>query len=400
MAGTAYSLSRCLRAILVLGVVVSSGGTLFGRASSFAQDTLPFFGAGKVRVLIFSGRNNHDWRTSTPFLCKLLVDSGRFDVRVEEEPARVTAATLAAYDVVVLDYEGPRWGEVREKAVEDFVKQGKGLVAVHAANYSFTGLEVLADGDRISDLKQPPWTEYSQMIGGWWTLGAPKSSVAPRHCFTAKIVDREHPVARGLVESFRTCDEIYENAQMLPAAHILATAFDDPADGGTGKEEPIIWTVNCGKGRVLYEGLGHDAAAQRGSAFVSTFVRGVEWAATRAVTVSAAGTLPSAAHRPSVCWWSPAVTSIPPPSTRSLKGRTTSTGIMPSRTTRLSMLTSAKITMCWCSTTCRWRSATQRKPTSATLWKRAKASWCYITPSRIIRIGNGGIRTWWAANTS
>src|SRR5208337_609767 len=64
-----------------------------------AQVTIPFFQPGKIRVLILSGRNNHDWRTTTPFLRKTLVESGRFDVRVEEEPMGITDATLAAYDV-------------------------------------------------------------------------------------------------------------------------------------------------------------------------------------------------------------------------------------------------------------------------------------------------------------
>jgi type 1 glutamine amidotransferase len=260
-----------------------------------AQDTIPFFQPGKIRVLIFSGRNNHDWRTTTPLLRKLLVDSGRFDVRVEEEPAGVTAATLAAYDVLVLDYQGPRWGEVTEKAVVDFVKQGKGLVAVHAANYSFTGLEVLADNHKPSGLKQPPWPEYLQMIGGWWTAGPPKTAHAPRHCFTVKFVDRGHPVTRDLPESFRISDELYHSPQMSPDAHILATAYDDPANGGTGKDEPIIWTVNYGQGRVLYTALGHDSSAQQESGYVSTFTRGVEWAATGAVTLSADGKLPSQA---------------------------------------------------------------------------------------------------------
>src|SRR5208282_4846408 len=113
-----------------------------------AQDTIPFFQPGKVRVLIFSGRSNHDWRTTTPFLSKILVDSGRFDVRVEEEPVGVTDATLAAYDVIVLNYEGPRWGQMTEKAVEDFVKSGKGLVAVHGASDAFTGLELLGDNHK------------------------------------------------------------------------------------------------------------------------------------------------------------------------------------------------------------------------------------------------------------
>jgi hypothetical protein len=38
----------------------------------------------------------------------------------------------------------------------------------------------------------------------------------------------------------------------LAAYHVLATAFDDPTNGGTGKDEPMIWTVNYGKGRSLY----------------------------------------------------------------------------------------------------------------------------------------------------
>ena len=256
-----------------------------------AQDTLPFFQPGKIRVLIFSGRNNHDWRTTTPFLKKLLVDSGRFDVRVEEEPDGVTEATLAAYDVLVLDYNGPRWGAVTEKAVVSFVKSGKGLVAVHAASYAFAGLVVLGDNHRPMGFKEPPWPEYLQMVGGWWTEGPPKTAHAPRHCFQVKFVDRSHPVAQGMAESFTVSDELYHSHRMSPDVHVLATAYDDPGNGGTGKDEPMIWTVNYGNGRVLYTALGHDVAAMQEAGFVSTFVRGTEWAATGAVTVSDDGKL-------------------------------------------------------------------------------------------------------------
>ena len=89
---------RILRAALVFALCATF---ILAFSSMFAQDTIPFFQPGKIRVLIFSGRNNHDWRTTTPFLRKILVNSGRFDVRVEEEPAGITAATLAAYDVLV-----------------------------------------------------------------------------------------------------------------------------------------------------------------------------------------------------------------------------------------------------------------------------------------------------------
>ena len=171
-----------------------------------AQDTLPFFQPGKIRVLIFSGRNNHDWRTTTPFLRKILVDSGRFDVRVEEEPAGITAATLAAYDVLVIDYEGPRWGEVTEKAVENFVKQGKGLVAVHGANYTFTGLEVLADNHKPSGLKQAALARV--FADDWRVVDARPAQDRPRaapllHGKVRRPRASHHPRFAGVLPHFR-----------------------------------------------------------------------------------------------------------------------------------------------------------------------------------------------------
>src|SRR5512143_2456847 len=111
-----------------------------------ADERARFFRPGTLKALILTGRNNHDWRASTPYLRTLLVDTGRFDVRVCEEPTGITQETLAPYDVIVVDYGGPRWGEVTEKAIESFVGSGKGMVAVHGASYMFSGLEVLADG--------------------------------------------------------------------------------------------------------------------------------------------------------------------------------------------------------------------------------------------------------------
>ena len=193
-----------------------------------AQVTIPLFQPGKVRVLIFSGHNNHDWRTTTPFLKKVLVDSGRFDVRVEEEPVGVTDATLAAYDALVLDYEGPRWGEATERAVERFVRSGKGLIAVHAASYAFTGLEVLGDKHVRTGIKEPAWPEYLKMVGGWWSEDTPKTGHAPRHCFSVRIVDRHHAVTQGMKDSFTVSDELYHSHHMTADVHVLASARATP----------------------------------------------------------------------------------------------------------------------------------------------------------------------------
>ena len=298
--------SVCLAIFLLPFAVSGDQSSTAARASLFKQ--------GAIRALIMTGQNNHDWRATTPLLRNLLVNTGRFDVRVNEEPTGITSATLAPYDVVILNYNGPRLGRVTEKALDDFVRSGKGLVGMHGANWAFSGLVVLGENSRPTDILEPPWTEYKSMIGGVWSDQPPASGHAPRHKFQVKVVDAKDPITTGLDSPFDADDELYHNIHMAPNVHILATAYDDPrntpeptadkvSDAGrqgtapspapgkwphldmnpTGKDEPVLWTVRYGKGRTFYTALGHDVKAMEMPGFATTFVRGVEWAATGTV---------------------------------------------------------------------------------------------------------------------
>jgi len=250
-----------------------------------------FFQKDKLRVLLLSGRNNHDWRTTTPFLRQILVDTGRFDVRVVEEPAGLTAQTLAVYDLVVSDYCGPRWGLSTEQALVEFVRGGKGLVAVHGAAYGFSGHDVLADRHARTGITEPVWKEHADMVGGWWPTAPTKQFHGARHSFKVRFVDGEHPVSKGLGEGFVATDELYHQMTTLPSARVLATAWSDPATGGTGKDEPILWVNSFGQGRAYFTALGHEVAAMQNEGFKAALLRGAEWAATGAVTLPAdAGT--------------------------------------------------------------------------------------------------------------
>lgn len=250
-----------------------------------AQVEGAFFEAGKVRVLILSGRNNHDWRSTTPALRKILAGTGRFDARVTEEPAGLTPEILKPYDVLVSDYNGPRWGKTAEEAVVGFVRSGKGLVIVHAASYAFGTMEILGDRHQRTGIKEPPWKEYGEMVGATWSAEEPRTGHGRRHVFQVKFTEREHPIARGMSESFAISDELYHNFRMRPSAKVLATAHDDVKMKGTGKDEPILWTVDYGKGRVFATVLGHVAENLMTPAFAVTYQRGAEWAATGKVTL-------------------------------------------------------------------------------------------------------------------
>jgi type 1 glutamine amidotransferase len=277
--------------------------TQWSVSQTSVANRVPLFHRGAIRVLILSGQNNHDWRTTTPFLEKLLLNAGRFDVRINEEPVGMTSDTLAVYDVVVLDYNGPRWGQTAESALADFVRSGKGLVAVHGANWAFSGLVVLGDHHVPTGIMEPAWPEYKSMIGGVWSDQRPASGHGQRHTFLVKISDVHNPITTGLPETFEADDELYHNMHMAQGVQILATAYDDlkykfPQElkaantatnwphldlNPTGKNEPMLWTVNYGRGRTVYTTLGHDVKAMGMPGFSTIFVRSVEWAATGAV---------------------------------------------------------------------------------------------------------------------
>jgi len=59
--------------------------------------------ADKIRVLILTGESDysHPWQPNVPFMRSMLVNTGRFDVKVEEEVRGIKAATLANYDLLV-----------------------------------------------------------------------------------------------------------------------------------------------------------------------------------------------------------------------------------------------------------------------------------------------------------
>jgi type 1 glutamine amidotransferase len=245
-----------------------------------------YFEPGRLRVLILSGRNNHDWRSTTPYLRRALEATGRFDVRVTEEPQALNAETLRPYDVLVSNYGGPRWGAVAERAIEDFVRNGKGLVVVHAASYPFGITAVLGDNMRRTDVHQEPWTAWGEMVGATWGDDAPRTGHAQRHAYKLEWQDRQHPIAAGC-DDFLISDELYQNFRLKPGNHVLGAAFNSTKIGGTGKLEPLIWTRDYGNGRVFHTALGHDVDAMNSPGFVSSYARGVEWAASKAVTLPA-----------------------------------------------------------------------------------------------------------------
>ncbi len=268
--------------------------------------------AEKIRVVLIDGQNNHDWRATTPILKKTLEETGRFTVAVSsnlrpgDRPGQVAHTIpfppdLGQYDVLLSNYNGAAWPEGFQKELEDRLRDGKiGLVIVHAANNSFEG-----------------WPEYNRMIGmGWRGNGfgdrlyvdrkggevrvprgkGPGSSHGAKHSFVITIRDPNHPVTQGMPhEWLHMPDELYHGMRgPIEHVHLLATAYSSRVKGGTGQNEPMMWTVAYGQGRVFHTPMGHDTESMRCVGFVATIQRGTEWAATGKVTLPLPEHFPSA----------------------------------------------------------------------------------------------------------
>jgi type 1 glutamine amidotransferase len=281
------------------GVVALAG---LGRAAWGSAES----GDGKLRVLIVDGINNHDWKTATAGIRRILEDSGRFRVEVSTTPAREAAAKdwdawrpdFKPYDVVVNNFnggEGPdgiQWPEPVEKALEAYVEGGGGLVSFHAANNAFL-----------------PWVAYNEMIGLGWrkkTYGRgvqisdadevifiPKGSGLepghpPRLDFQVHLRGVSHPITNGLPPVWLHPSEQLTHGQHGPADGLtILTYAHSPVSLAN---EPMDWVRSYGKGRVYTTMLGHTWVGEPNPnldcvGLQTLLARGVEWAATGRVTV-------------------------------------------------------------------------------------------------------------------
>lgn len=158
------------------------------------------------------------------------------------------------------------------------------------------------------------WPEYNKIcaLGGWenrdekagpyvyWSDGklikdssaGVGGSHGKQHEYVLNARNHEHPIMKGLPNKWKHAqDELYD--RMRGPGNIkdcLYTAYSDKETGGSGREEPLIFTVDYGNARIFHTMLGHagetveNCPAMQCAGFQITLLRGAEWAATGKVT--------------------------------------------------------------------------------------------------------------------
>ena len=211
------------------------------------------------------------------------------------------------YGVVLSNFNGGHmptgvhWPREVEKALEDYVGNGGGLVIYHAANNSF-----------------PNWPAYNEMIGLGWRdksfgpslIVSPEEKIVeipkgegrnpghgPEHDFQVTVLNTDHPITKGMPKKWMHPHEQLTHGQHGPAKNMTVLTYAWSKD--TKENEPMDWVIPYGKGRVYTTMLGHlwkdgPDTAMRCVGFQTLLIRGCEWAATGKVTYPVPKDFPTA----------------------------------------------------------------------------------------------------------
>jgi type 1 glutamine amidotransferase len=231
---------------------------LAGHATAVAQ---PASGA----ILIYSGTTGYRHESIPAGLKAIGGLAAQRGLRVvaSENPSVFSSTSLKRFQAIVLlscttDPKNPasEWlvGDRRD-ALQQFVRSGGGILAIHAA----------ADSHYH-------WPWYGRMIGGHFArhpAGTPKGNVT--------IVAPDDPTMEGLPRTASRVDEWYYFDDYDPVSKVLITL--DPQSIGEAdiNPNPIAWTREINDGRIFYTAMGHTKESYSEPFFLRVVGQGLDW---------------------------------------------------------------------------------------------------------------------------
>ena len=236
--------------------ILFAGGAKDHPPKSHSHDVLP-----KRWKVLLGGAGPEDEAVTNMYRPQVeadraLITSGSPHVKARSTLEWPTEEQFATADVIML-YQHPKClsDAKHQQQIEAYLNRGGGLVLSHYVLWNTS--PALAD-----------------MLG----LAKGKDSHYKHKVITLKLPEPRHPIMHGLPNTFTIADECFWNLQG-DRSKVNALATSDEVVGDKVSPEPVIWTHEHGKGRVVASTLGHFDWTFDDPFFRTILLRGIAWAA-------------------------------------------------------------------------------------------------------------------------
>jgi hypothetical protein len=211
-------------------------------------------------ILIVSGSDAysdpwHRFPQTSGRLAEILHDLGHTTRITEDVEAGLAAPGRC--DVLVVNIGNPTDPRPADRlaaayrGLADHLEAGRGLLGVHVSATSLTEM-----------------AEWPTLLGGQWIRGR---TMHPPQSLARVLVRRgDHPIVADL-DDFQVFDERYSFLATSPDVTVLCEHLLE------GTRHPLAWARQSGRGRVVYDGLGHDVRSYESVAHVELVQRSVRW---------------------------------------------------------------------------------------------------------------------------
>ena len=227
-------------------------------------------GPRRIEILFLGhASEHHNSSRYMPMLASALSAEG-INFTYTEDPDDLNDENLAWYDALMIYANHEKIDPDQEKALLNFVSEGKGFIPVHSASFCF---------------QNSP--EYIRLVGGQFQ----KHDTGT---FVASIVEKNHPVTQS-IDTFSTWDETYVHHKLSDDRTVLMERIEGE------HREPWTWVKEHGKGRVFYTAYGHDERSWSNPGFHDLMKQGIVWAVgedVRKQWEEFASTIPTLTYRP------------------------------------------------------------------------------------------------------
>ncbi|MBN1446155.1 MAG: ThuA domain-containing protein [Candidatus Omnitrophica bacterium] len=204
------------------------------------------------KVLYVYGGGPHPTEWIGGKISGLLDAGGKFKMEMTTDFDMFASLKESGYDAVIIytaTFNDALKGK-REEGLLGFVREGGGLVGLHSAAFSFRESR-----------------SYIEM------LNAEYFKHPDIHEFKISIADKAHYITEGMAD-FSVYDEMYhlQNYDPSKATLLFKTVWE-------GKDIPLVFARDYGKGRLVYVANGHTKEAWENSEFQKIIVRAITYTA-------------------------------------------------------------------------------------------------------------------------